>query len=60
MVFVLFGVALSVFMIFNVFLGPPGTGKTYVGLKIMKTLISNLYSPGPGFEDERKSTKYSK
>lgn len=25
------------------FLGPPGTGKTYVGLKLVKTLLRNLY-----------------
>ena len=26
--------------------GPPGTGKTYVGLKIVETLLANLYNVG--------------
>lgn len=31
--------------------GPPGTGKTYVGLKIAESILYNLYGvPGNGSE----------
>jgi len=33
--------------ILNKFTGPPGTGKTYVGLRIMHTFLENLFDKMP-------------
>jgi len=38
------------------FLGPPGTGKTYVGLKIVETLLYNLYEVPHG--EKLEGSKY--
>lgn len=38
-------------LIFFGYVGPPGTGKTYVGLKIMESILYNLYGVA-GNEEE--------
>ena len=37
----------------SILTGPPGTGKTYVGLKIMESLLYNLYGVS-GCDDKRR------